>query len=250
VWHPAPVSTPHPIGTVASLHRWPVKSMGGEPVSSFVVGPSGVAGDRAHALFVPGKRGEPVPLTAREAPRLLAWSATYAEGPNGGAPPTATLRAPDGTDFAWGTDALLAALRADLGRDDVSFVRRPEGIADLPDSVLVTSEASHRALGEELGAPLDLRRYRTNVHLDVEVEAYEEEGWEGMSLVVGEVTFALLHPCERCVIPARDPSTQVKHPQLLRHLYREHSGRFGINARALGTGRVSVGDPAHLVTPA
>ena len=63
-----------------------------------------------------------------------------------------------------------------------------------------------------MGAPLDLRRYRTNVHLDVEVDAFAEEGWEGLSLVVGEVTFALLHPCERCVIPARDPSTQVKHP--------------------------------------
>jgi uncharacterized protein YcbX len=228
--------------------------MGGEPVSSVVVGPSGVVGDRAHALFVPGKRGEPVPLTAREAPRLLAWSASYSNGAappasDGGPPPTAALRAPDGTEFLWGTDSLLEALRADLGRDDVAFVHRPEGIADLPDSVLVTSEASHRALGDEMGAPLDLRRYRTNVHLDVEVDAYAEEGWEGLSLVVGEVTFALLHPCERCVIPARDPATQVKHPQLLRHLYRAHSGRFGINARAVEHGRISVGDPVHLVTP-
>src|SRR5688572_10411522 len=97
VWHPASVTTPRPIGTVASLHRWPVKSVGGEPVPSFVVGPSGVAGDRAHALFVPSKRGEPVPLTAREAPRLLAWSATYADGatpdgatPDAGAAPPAT----------------------------------------------------------------------------------------------------------------------------------------------------------------
>ena len=234
---------------MASLHRWPVKSAGGESVPSLLVGPSGVVGDRACALFVPDKRGEPVPLTAREAPRLLAWSASYPPTPDGVAPPAATLRAPDGVEFVWGADDLLAALRADLGREDMSFVRREEGIADLPDSVLVTSEASHRALGEEMGAPLDLRRYRTNVHLDVDAEAFEEEGWEGLSLVVGEVTFTLLHPCERCVIPARDPSTQVKHPQLLRHLYREHSGRFGINARAVDTGRISVGDPAHLVTP-
>ena len=221
-----------------------MKSAGGEELSSLTVGPSGVAGDRAHALFVPGKRGDPVPLTAREAPRLLAWSASYPD-----AQPTPTLRAPDGTEFLWATDALLAALRADLGRDDISFVRRPEGIADLPDSVLVTSEASHRALGEEMGGPLDLRRYRTNVHLAVDVEPFAEEGWEGLRLTVGGVGFALLHPCERCVIPARDPSTQVKHPQLLRHLYRAHSGRFGINARALETGRISVGDPVHLGTP-
>jgi uncharacterized protein YcbX len=62
------------------------------------------------------------------------------------------------------------------------------------------------------------------------------------------VELALLHPCERCVIPTRDPVSTQKWPELLRHLFRTHAGLFGINARATGPGRVAVGDPVELLT--
>jgi uncharacterized protein YcbX len=44
------------------------------------------------------------------------------------------------------------------------------------------------------------------------------------------------------VIPTRDPDTAEKWPQLLRHLFRERRGLFGINARPLGPARVAQGD--------
>src|SRR5690606_32301105 len=83
-------------GRVTELHRWPVKSLAGEPVDVLRVDPRGAAGDRAHALTHTHK-GATRLLTAREAPRMLAWSATY-----GGAdvvhdgPPEPVLTAPDG----------------------------------------------------------------------------------------------------------------------------------------------------------
>ena len=49
-------------GRVASIHRWPVKSLAGEAVDAAGIDPRGVAGDRAHALFDEHK-GAPRRLT-------------------------------------------------------------------------------------------------------------------------------------------------------------------------------------------
>jgi uncharacterized protein YcbX len=233
-------------GTVLSLHRWPVKSMGGEEVAALEIDGSGAAGDRAHAVFDEFK-GAPRRLTAREAPRLLAWHATY--GDFDGPPhdmPAAEVRAPDGRTFRWDEETeLRAALEEDLGRA-VQLRWNPHGQQDLPRSVLVTTRATHEAIEAELGRGLDLRRWRTNVHVELDTDAFAEEAWEGRALTIGDATFDLLHPCGRCVIPTRDPDTQEKSADILRHLSRAHGGLFGMNARPLGAARIAVGDPVTI----
>ena len=232
-------------GTVLSLHRWPVKSMGGQPVDSFAIDRSGVAGDRAHILY-DQHRGAPRTLTARQSPRLLAWRADYGDW-NGAAPeiPAAQLTAPDGRSWTWHDPDLPAALADDLGRD-VELRVNPRGEPDLLESVLVTTRATHEAVERELGRELDLRRWRTNIHVELDADAFAEEAWEGERLTIGAATFELLHPCARCVIPTRDPDTQTKAADLLKHLTREHRGLFGMNARAGGPARIAVGDPVTL----
>ncbi|HEX5911399.1 MAG TPA: MOSC N-terminal beta barrel domain-containing protein [Thermoleophilaceae bacterium] len=226
-------------GTVTQLHRWPVKSMGGEPVDTLAVDGRGAAGDRAHAVFDVHK-GAPRRLTARQAPRLLAWRASY-----DGDLADPALRAPDGTEWAWSDPGLPAALSADLGRD-VTLHSDPALQQDLPDSLLVTVQSTLDAVAAELGAELDLRRFRTNIHVELDADAFAEEGWEGRTLRVGSAELALLHPCERCAIPTRHPDTQEKWAPLLRHLFDRHTGRFGINARARGSGAIAIGDRVTL----
>lgn len=234
-------------GRVISLHRWPVKSMGGEPVPFLDVDVVGAAGDRAHAVFDEFK-GKPRRLTAREAPRLLLWRATYGDADVPLAdPPPPTLTGPRGDVFAWDDPALGGALEADLGRS-VALRRDPDLMQDLPDSLLLTTEASHRDVEDGLG-PLDSRRWRTNIHAELDADPYAEAGWEGAELVVGGVRLALLHPCVRCVIPTRDPSTAEKRAEILRWLARERRTIFGINARAIAPGRIAVGDPVSVVRP-
>ncbi len=228
-------------GTVTQLHRWPVKSMAGEPVGELRVDERGVGGDRTHALFDRFKEA-PRRLTVRQAPRLLAWRADY-----GGIdvdpadPPSPRLTAPDGTVHGWDDPAVAGAVSVDLGRE-VALRRDLAGQQDLERSVLITTQATLDALGSELGGPIDLRRFRTNVHCVLDAPAYAEEGWEGAAVTIGASRMTFLHPCERCVIPTRDPDTQVKWAQLLRHLSHEHRCLFGINARPLGAGRIAVGD--------
>jgi uncharacterized protein YcbX len=236
---------------VLEVWRWPVKSMAGENLRAMRVDARGAGGDRSHAVLHEHK-GEWKPLTAREAPRLLAWRATYPFAPDGGldpeAPPYAIVVTPDGEHmYAWNDPRLRSALSRDLGRE-VRLRRDIAGIQDLERSLLITSEATRAALAEELGAPLDLRRFRTNLHLELDgVAPWEEHGWEGATLrFAGGAVVRLLHPCVRCAIPTRDPDTQAKSPELLRHLAARHDTLFGINARVLQSGRIAAGETVHI----
>lgn len=235
-----------PSGTVIALTRWPVKSMGGEPVHALRLDGRGAGGDRAHVLM-DEFNGAPRRLTARETPRLLAWGAGYPDAPGDeldpDAPPLPVLTSPDGSRLRWDDPALPQALAVDLGRP-VSLRRDLRGHQDRARTVLVTVEATRRAAEKRLGRVLDLRRFRTNIHLDLDAPAYAEEAWEGRRLRVGEAELELLDPCERCVIPTRDPETREKWADLLRWLTREHRGLFGINARPLNAARIRVGDLA------
>jgi uncharacterized protein YcbX len=230
-------------GRVVGLHRWPVKSMGGESVGALEIDGRGAAGDRAHAVFDEFK-GEPRRLTIRQAPRLVLWAARYGKSPVPlDDPPPPALTAPDGMVFGWDDGALPAALEADLGRP-VTLRRDPGLMQDLPDSLLITFGASHRAVEDALG-PLDPLRWRTNVHVESDAEAFAEERWEGRTLRIGNARLQLLHPCVRCVIPTRDPRTAAKAPELLRWLHHERNTLFGINARPLAPATIAVGDEVY-----
>jgi uncharacterized protein YcbX len=238
--------------TVAAMWRWPVKSMAGERVNAMRVDGRGAGGDRTHAVLYEHK-GEWRRLTAREAPRLLAWHAVYPFNLDGGLdparPPFAVVISPDGHRYRWGDPRLRFALERDLGRP-VRLVRAVEGIQDLPRTLLVTLQSSLDALGEELGGPIDLRRFRTNLHLEVDAPAWSELDWKGRELEFeGGVRLKLLHPCERCAIPTRDPDTQVKWADLLRHLTAAHDQVFGINARVVTGGRVEAGEAVRVLPP-
>jgi uncharacterized protein len=240
-------------GVLVDLARWPVKSLGGEALDAARLDRRGLGGDRAHALLDLREGREGRWLTARQAPRLLAWSAAYPDAPDDqldpADPPPPHLRAPDGTVWGWDDPGLGRALAADLG-----MAARPHrdlaGQQDLQASVLVTTEASRRAVAAALGRPVELRRFRTNLHLELDAPAFAEERWEGGRLRVGEVTLELLHPCARCAIPTRDPDDLSRWPELLRWLHRRRGALFGVNARVLAAGRVRVGDPVTVTEPA
>jgi uncharacterized protein YcbX len=240
-------------GTLVKLARWPVKSLGGEPLAAARLDWRGLGGDRAHALLDPRQGREGRWLTVRQAPRMLAWSAAYPDAPDDqldpADPPPPTLRAPDGTAWRWDQPGLDEALASDLG----TAVRRHRdlgGQQDLKASVLVTTEASRLAVEAALGRPVELRRFRPNLHLELDAPPFAEERWDGGRLQVGEVTLALLNPCIRCVIPTRDPDGPGRWPELLRWLHRRRDALFGVNAKVVAAGRVRVGDRAMVTEPA
>ena len=222
-------------GSVLSLHRFPVKSMAGEAAEHLAVDRHGVEGDRRFAVWFRGGRR----LTARAAPRMLAWRATL----NGGLP---HVMGPDGREFPW-DETLEAAVGEYLGKD-VALVRDPDGLQDVQGSLLVTVEGSRRRLEEELGIPVDVRRFRTNVHVDLgDAEPFSESGWEGRRIRIGDAELEVLHPCDRCAITIHDPETLESSPDVLRVINERHDTFFGFRAQPLAPARVAIGDSVELL---
>ncbi len=232
-------------GTVSRLWRWPVKSMGGEEVRALSLDERGVGGDRSHAVLHEHK-GEWKPLTAREAPGLLAWRAVYPFNLDAGlkpdSPPLAMVSRPDGRrTWRWGDPQLRYALETDLGRP-VKLLRDLAGMPDVPGEILLTTGTSLRALESELDAQIDIRRFRPNLHLELDAGPWKETDWVGAQVSFeGGVRLEITQPCVRCVIPTRDPETREKWPELLRHLTGEHHQYMGVLARVLGGGRLAAG---------
>jgi uncharacterized protein len=239
-------------GTVSRLWRWPVKSMAGEELRALSLGPRGVGGDRTHAVLHEHK-GAWRPLTAREAPGLLAWRAAYPFNLDAGLdpaqPPHAIVTEPAGLrNWRWGDPHLRSALERDVGRP-LRLERDIGGIPDVPGTVLVTVAATLAALSQELGTEVDARRFRTNLHLELDAEPWAELAWAGAQIELGGgVRLTVDGPCERCAIPTRDPDTREKWPGLLKHLAAAHGQDFGLLARVNTPGRIAAGEQVRVVT--
>src|SRR5216683_405359 len=85
-------------GSVASLWRYPVKSMRGEELSTTEVTERGLIGDRAYALVDSADGKAATAKNPRKWPTLLGFRATFIEPPRSGASlPPVRITLPDGT---------------------------------------------------------------------------------------------------------------------------------------------------------
>lgn len=216
-------------GEVAEVFRWPAKGFAAERPEAIALAAGGVAGDRVRVLHSNGKK-----VTALGVPRLLLWRA----GPEG-------TRDPAGREWSWTDPDLPAALSEDLGRP-IAVEEHPEGRPDVPGTVHVTVEASRAAMEAALGSPLDVRRFRPNLHLALDAPAWTEEDWVGRALRVGEAELVVDHLCDRCAVTTRDPETSAKWGQVLRWINAERATFFGFRCRVTTPGTVRRGDAVSL----
>src|ERR1700755_3398263 len=107
-----------PIGHVAELWRYPVKSLGGTPVEQVDVSAGGMLGDRLWAVR-DVERG--VTASARQLPVLLTASARYlapvAPDAGPGNVPEVEISFPDGTVLSSADSDVHAKLSELAGRD-------------------------------------------------------------------------------------------------------------------------------------
>ncbi|MEV4249119.1 MOSC N-terminal beta barrel domain-containing protein [Streptosporangium canum] len=228
-------------GSLRCLLRWPVKSLRGEELQEALFDDRGMAGDRAYSLVDDRDDHAGKVLTVRRRSGMLHWRAGYGSGD------TPELTAPDGTVWQWHDPGLAGALARSLGTP--LHLRAADGQQDRGPTVLVTFEASLVGLEAELGRPVDLRRFRPNLHLGLDAPAFAEEGWgPGTTLTVGEVELAVAGdhtgPCIRCVVPSWDPDGRERWPELQKWLIREHENKFGVIMRVTRPGIARRGDRA------
>jgi uncharacterized protein len=110
----------------------------------------------------------------------------------------------------------------------------------------VVNLASVRELERTLGRPVDPLRFRANVYLEG-VEPWAEFGWMGKEIGIGEARLAVFARTTRCEATNVDPARGVRDMAVPAHLQRTWGHQdFGIYAKVLTGGEISVGAPARL----
>ena len=113
-------------------------------------------------------------------------------------------------------------------------------------SVSLMNLASHRAVAQAMTAPLEPERWRGNIWIDGAAE-WEEFGWLGRDIRVGEATLRLREPIRRCAHTTANPRTGLRDADTLGALESNFGHQdFGIYAEVVAGGTVRTGDKVVL----
>ncbi len=108
---------------------------------------------------------------------------------------------------------------------------------------LLVSENSLNALNAALDMPVEMARFRPNLVISG-CDAYAEDTWR--EIQIGEISFRLPKPCDRCGIPALNPQTAelTKEPLTTLSKLRKWENKiyFGQNALHNQHGELKIGD--------
>jgi uncharacterized protein YcbX len=115
--------------------------------------------------------------------------------------------------------------------------------------VLLATEGSLEDLNRRMEKPLPMNRFRPNLVVRGS-DPFAEDQWK--TIAVGEVTFDVVKPCDRCVTTTIDQSTGEAGKEPLRTLaqFRKWNGQvyFGQNLVHRSPGTLRVGDPVSLLS--
>jgi len=261
---------------LSSLYRFPLKSAAGESLQRCASDSLGLLGDRRWMVVAAGTGRF---LTQRVLPRMALlqahWQGDTALKLAAPGMPELLVRVPDDktmrcvqvwsanpvvpdageTAAAWLSDFLgqacrLVYLPEDDGiQVDLDYARLGERTA-FSDGFpfLLIGQASLDDLARRVGRPLEMLRFRPNLVVSG-AEPYAEDGWKRIR--IGQLTFRVVKPCSRCVIPTLDPASGERAPdrEPLNTLlsYRKGPGGvfFGQNLIAEGRGELEVGMPVE-----
>src|SRR6266498_785344 len=257
------------IGKVESLWRYPVKSMRGEELDEAFAGYSGIYGDRLFAFRSSANhKGFPY-FTARDQRRLLQYHPRFrypekatrpinlieAESRNAN-PLVADLaelivdvETPDGKTVAIDDPALVEMLRANVDqKHQITLMQSQRAMTDCR-PVSIFSLQSAQQLAEETGMPVDKRRFRANVYVDLtSAKGFAENELVGRSVRIGsKAVVTVLERGSRCVIITLDPDTGEQAPAILKKVAQAHDGMAGVYGAVLVEGMVHKDDPVEVL---
>jgi len=207
---------------IAGLWRYPVKSLAGERLSTAVLEPDGIVGDRL--VVVAGPEGV---RTSRRQHRLLGLRGTLdAEG-------RALING-----YPWDSEEALRLVKDAAGDDAWLEPSHETNRFDiLP--LLVATDGAVASFGR------DVRRLRPNILIGG-VDGMSENDWPGATLRTGSAIVGLDSRRTRCPMTTVDPDTLERDPDVLRDIGKRFGGRLALNAAILRGGVLHEGDPVTL----
>ncbi|MCG7408610.1 MOSC domain-containing protein [Paenibacillus sp. ACRRX] len=241
------------IGIVEEMYVHPVKSMTGQLLREAQIESYGLYGDRARGLVRADNPDRFVTIT--QVPQLAAYRAEQRiDASHPGDWPEITIYTPDERAYRWEDEEWLAELEQLAGikllRWEAPNGYVPKGAIEDGDLLLTTSH-SLAALSSLYGAPIDIRRFRPNLHLRLtttDAAAYLEGSWRDHQFLVGETVIQVTGDCPRCSIINVEPLSGLITPHILKHVARQNAIHFGVYASVKTPGLIRVGDTIRFHT--
>ena len=266
------------VGSVASLWRYPVKSMMGEELNASPVTDRGLLGDRGYALVDPTNGKVASAKNPRKWGKLFDFRAAYVEPPRvEESIPPIRITLPDGiivTSQQSDIDQVLshvfdreATLQSTAPKEpsleeywpDIEGLARRKTVTDeaMPSGtffdlavihVLTTATIDRlRELYPE--GRFEVRRFRPNIVVQTgpEEKDFVENAWEGHAVAIGdEVRVSITGPCPRCVMTTLPQGDLPKDSGILRTAAQHNQVNVGMYAGVLRGGTIRRGDPVSL----
>ncbi|MGZ5399681.1 MAG: MOSC domain-containing protein [Nocardioides sp.] len=219
---------------VLAIRRYPVKSMGGEPLASVVLDERGLAGDRWWAVTDDEGRLASGKNSRRFRRRDGVFDYLAATGPDG-----VRITGPGGT-WAAGDPALDEELVRVLG--DGCRVAEESGTPHQDaGAVSLVGTASLAWCAEHWGLDADPRRLRANLVVET-TEPFVEETWVGHEIEVGSARLRVVERVERCRMIDLAQDGVATTARWLKPLAAERALSIAVYADVSRPGTISVGD--------
>ena len=219
--------------------------MAGEILRHSFLTESGLANDRLYAFESSGAPPGMLRLTGRERREMLRYVPILL--PDG----TVEVRTPTGESFRIDSQALLVYLQSHIPNvSSLSLTQAATPQTDVRPLSLISLQTIQR-VSEELGQPLDPRRFRANLHLDLTDGPFTEDSLVGRTVRIGNIAIIkILERDPRCRLITYDPEAPHNSPPLfsiMKLLDRRHEGRAGVYASILASGPVRIDDPIEVL---
>ena len=233
------------IGHIEALFRYPVKSMGGEPLDEATLGWHGVEGDRRLAFRKIDDRGGFPWLSAGKLPDLVLFAPQRSDDDD----LPRYVRTPDGRELPVFGEELAAEVGRRHGAP-VQMMQFRNGIFD-EGSISVIASETVREIGRLAGRSEDVRRFRPNILVRLLRPApFQEDEWVGGTLSFGEgedaPAIAVTLRDLRCSMLNIDPDSAALAPEMMKAVVRAHQNTAGIYGTVTRIGRLAVGQSIFL----
>lgn len=263
---------------IASLWRYPVKSMMGEELNASEVTRHGLLGDRIYGVIDQETGKLANAKNPKKWPNMFSYRASFTEPIELSKPmPPIRITLPTGETVVSTASDLNERLSASFHRDvalsspssaTVEFEGYvPENVEGMENPGSVFSVAAPIETFFDIGmvhivttstidmlrklAPtsrIEARRFRPNIIIDTKgKEGFVEEEWVERVMSIGEqVQLKITQPTRRCIMTTLAQGDLPDDLNILQTLAKENERNFGVYAEVIRTGKIQVGDKVEI----
>lgn len=252
------MSPPSNHSTLAQIWRHPIKAHGREALERVQLSQgTTLPWDRAWAVAHEGARFDGGHWAhcsnfsrGAKAPSLMAVSSSFDEKTG-----HLTLKHPEQGEITFDPDGdissfleWVAPIMPKERAQSTRIVRVSDrGMTDTDyASISIGNLASNAALGQMMGTPLDVNRWRMNLWLDG-LAPWEEEAWPERTLRIGSVELRIEAQITRCLATTANTQTGIRDADTLGGLKQLGHQEFGVYGIVTRGGEIALGDRATLI---